>query len=126
MARNRPVVAWRATIVFYLVLVAVVTILDLVNQFFFPGSWAVQIVLITLGVGILAVVSKKFPDLSAQRGVFLTFSIGVLTIIPAVLLSLTPSNDFWGQYFTIGLSMASGSFLGFLFVKLYNRSKDKK
>lgn len=124
MARNRPVVAWRATIVFYLVLVAVITILDLLNQFFSPGSWAVQIVLITLGMGILTVISKKFPDLSAQRGVFLTFGIGVLTIIPAVLLSLTPSGDFWDQYFTIGLSMAAGSFLGFLFVKLYNRSKN--
>ncbi len=120
MARKRPVVAWKATIVFYLVLVAVVTILDLINQFFSPGSWAVQIGLITLGVGILAVISRKFPDLSAQRGVFLAFGIGVLTIIPAVLLSLTPPGDFWGQYFTIGLSMAAGSFLGFLFVKLYN------
>ncbi|HEY84984.1 MAG TPA: hypothetical protein G4N96_07740 [Chloroflexi bacterium] len=124
MARKHPVVAWRATIFFYLVLVAVITILDLVNQILSPVNWAIQIILITLGVGILAVIGKKFPDLSAQRGVLLTFSIGVLTIIPAVLLSLNPPGDFWDQYFIIGLSMAAGSFLGFLFVKLYNRSRN--
>ena len=126
MARNHPVVAWRATIFFYLVLVAVVTISDLLNKIMSPVNWAIQIVLITLGVGILAAIGKKFPDLSAQRGVFLTFGISVPTIIPAVLLSLNPPDGFWSQYFTIGLSMAAGSFLGFLFVKLYNRSRDKE
>ena len=123
MARNHPVIAWKATIVFYLVLVAVVTILDLTNEIFSPDNWAIQIVLITLGVGILAAIGKKVPELSAQRGALLAFSIGALTIIPAVLLSLNPSADFWDQYLVIGLSMAAGSFLGFLFVKLYSRKK---
>jgi len=44
--------------------------------------------------------------------------VGVLTIIPAVLMSLGPSRDFWSQYFLIALGMAAGSFLGFVFVRL--------
>jgi len=126
MERKRPVLAWRATIFFYLVLLFVVTILDWMNQVFSLAHWGIQIGLITLGVVSLVLIGRKFPDLSAQRGVLLAFSIGVLTIIPAVLMALAPPGDFWDQYFTVGLSMAVGSFLGFLFIKLYAKTANKE
>ncbi|MFQ5577149.1 MAG: hypothetical protein ACE5G8_09215 [Anaerolineae bacterium] len=109
--------AWRATVVFYVVLLLVITILDWANQVLQLGYWGIQVGLITIGIILLWLVGRRFPDLSAQRGVFLAFSIGVLTIIPGVLMALKPGQDFWGQYFSIGLSMAAGSFLGFLFIK---------
>lgn len=74
-----------------------------------------------LGMLVLAAIGIQFPELSAPRGAFLVFSVGILTLIPAVLLSLNPPADFWSQYFTIGLSMAAGSFLGFLFIRLMDK-----
>jgi hypothetical protein len=61
------------------------------------------------------------PDLTAARGVLLAFTIGVLTIIPAVLMGLGNIPGFWPQYFSIALGMSAGSFLTFLFLKLSKR-----
>ncbi|RME51094.1 MAG: hypothetical protein D6796_01670 [Caldilineae bacterium] len=121
MNRRRPRPAWKATAVFYIVLVSVISFVDRSNHIADLTYWATQIALITVGIAIFVAVGYRFPDLSAQRGVLLAFSIGVLTIIPGVLMALDPPADFWNQYFSIGLSMAAGSFLSFLFIKLINR-----
>jgi hypothetical protein len=119
--KNRPAVAWRAVIIFYIILLGVITFLDQTNRVLRLSYWGLQVGLVSIGVLVLVVISWRFPGLSAQRGVLLAFAIGVLTIIPAVLMSLNPTGDFWPQYFTIGLSMAAGSFLGFLFINLISR-----
>jgi len=118
---NRSENAWRATVVFYGVLLILVSFLDWINQVFFLSYWLMQAGLITLGVGSFALIGRKYRDLSAQRGVLLAFGVGVLTIIPGVLMAMNPPQEFWSQYFTVGLSMAAGSFLGFLFIKLFNK-----
>lgn len=119
MKNRKPPQAWTATIIFYLVLLGVVIVLDWINLVLVWPYWGIQIGLITLGIGLFALIGRRYPDLSAQRGVLLAFGIGVLTIIPGVLLSLNPPADFWSQYFSIGLSLAAGSFLSFLFIKLF-------
>ena len=121
MKKNRPIFAWRAVTVFYLILIFIITLLDWVNQVLSLQYWSVQIGLTTIGIAIFVIIGYKIPDLTAQRGVLLAFSVGVLTIIPAVLMGLNISGNLWEDYFTIGLSMAAGSFLGFLFIKLTNR-----
>jgi hypothetical protein len=78
--------------------------------------WGLQVGLVTVGVGIFAVVGVLTPELSAARGVLLAFTVGILTIIPAVLMGLgIPS--LWPQYFYIAFGMAAGSFLSFLFIR---------
>jgi hypothetical protein len=109
--------SWRATIIFYLVLLFVITFLDWVNNVLTLSYWGIQVGLITVGIITFVLIGRKITDLTAHRGVLLAFSIGVLTIIPAVLLALDPPTDFWTQYFNIGLGMAAGSFLGYLFIK---------
>ena len=121
MKRKPPVIAWRAVTIFSVILIVVVTILDQVNRALRFSYWGLQVGLISLGVLALVIIGWRFPDLSAQRWVLLAFGIGALTIIPAVLMSLNPPGDFWSQYFTIGLSMAAGSFLSFLFINLISR-----
>jgi len=121
MSYKRPRPAWKATAVFYIVLVSVISLVDRSNGVTNLTYWATQVALITVGIAIFVAVGYRFPDLSAQRGVLLAFGIGVLTIIPGVLMALNPSSDFWNQYFSIGLSMAAGSFLSFLFIKLISR-----
>ena len=110
--------SWRAVLVFYLVLVLVITVLDISNHIMSLAYLASQIGLITVGLAIFWIIGYKWPDLSAQRGVLLAFSIGILTIIPGVLMSLNPPQDFWESYFLVAGGMAAGSFLGFLFIKL--------
>ena len=119
--RRKPVIAWRAIIIFYVVLLIVITIVDQANNVLTWPYWGIQVGLISIGIAVLVLIGWRFPYLSAQRGVLLTFSVGVLTIIPGVLMSLNPIGNFWEQYFTIGLSMAVGSFLGFLFINLFSR-----
>lgn len=121
MKKKRPIFAWRAVTAFYLVLIFIITLLDWVNQVLSLQYWAVQIGLTTIGIAIFVIIGYKVPDLTAQRGVLLAFSVGVLTIIPAVLMGLNISGNLWEDYFTIGLSMAAGSFLGFLFIKLTSK-----
>lgn len=109
--------SWIAFILFYLVVISIISILDWVNGILTLSYWGVQVGLVTLGVGIFAMIGIWTPDLSAVRGVFLTFTVGILTIIPAVLMGLG-LPDLWPQYFNIALGMAAGSFLFFLFMKL--------
>lgn len=121
MKRRQPVIAWRAIILFYLVLLIVITILDKANHVLSLRYWLMQAGLISLGVLVLVLAGWRFPHLSAQRGVLFTFAVGILTIIPGVLMSLKPPPNFWPQYFIIGLSMAVGSLLGFLFINFISR-----
>lgn len=126
MKRGRPVIAWRAIIIFYVVLLGIITLLDKVNNILALPYWGLQVGLISVGVLVLLLVGWQFSHLSAQGSVLFTFSVGVLTIIPGVLMSLNPPGDFWTQYFYIGLGMAAGSFLGFLFVNLISRLPKEK
>lgn len=118
--------SWMAFLLFYLVLLAIVTVLDWANQLLELRYWGAQVGLITIGVGIFAVIGMRLPDLSAARGVLLAFTVGVLTIIPAVLMGLGAIPGFWPQYFSIALGMAAGSFLTFLFLKFSKRLAPKE
>lgn len=109
--------SWAAFVLFYLVLIIIVTLLDWVNGVLNLSYWGVQVGLITLGVGIFAIFGIRTPDLSATHGVLLAFTVGILTIIPAVLMGLGRKPGFWPQYFLIAFGMAAGSFLTFLFMK---------
>jgi hypothetical protein len=117
--------SWAAFILFYLVLIAIVSILDWFNQVLAWSYWGAQVGLITLGVGIFAAVGIWTPDLSAARGIFLAFTVGILTIIPAVLMGLGRIPGFWPQYFYVALGMASGSLLTFLSMKFARRIQRK-
>ena len=76
-----------------------------------------------MGVGIFALVGWRRPHLRAEHGALLAFTIGVLTIVPAVLMSLgRMSEGFWSQYFLVAFGMASGSVLAFVFVRLAARA----
>ena len=121
MRYRKPPQAWTATVIFYVVLLIVVLVLDWINHVIVWPYWAAQIGLITLGIGIFVLIGRKYPDLSAQRGVVLAFSVGILTIIPGVLMALNPPPNFWSQYFSIGLGMAAGSFLSFLFIRFFGK-----
>ena len=109
--------SWGAFGLFYVVLIIIVSILDYANGVLRLSYWGTQIGLITLGVGILALISIRTHDLSAARGIVLTFTIGILTIIPAVLMGLGRIPGLWPQYFYIALGIATGSFFTFLFLK---------
>src|SRR6185503_2286651 len=113
--------SWVAFLLFYIVLLLIVTILDWANHLLTLRYWGTQAILVTIGVGIFAVAGLWLPDLSAVRGVLLAFTIGVLTIIPAVLMGLGNIPGFWPQYFSIALGMSAGSFLTFLFLKFFRK-----
>jgi hypothetical protein len=124
MASDKFKSSWVAFVLFYLVMVAIVTILDWANGLLTLPYWGLQVGLITLGVGIFAVVGIMTPELSAARGILLTFTVGILTIIPAVLMGLgIPS--LWPQYFYIAFGMAAGSFLSFLFIRFTKKIPNK-
>ncbi len=110
--------SWVTFILFYLVLISIVSTLDWINGILTLSYWGVQVGLITLGVGILTAVGIWTPDLSAARGVLLAFTVGILTIIPAVLMGMGKRiPNLWPQYFYIALGMAAGSFMSFLFIR---------
>jgi hypothetical protein len=117
MKTKQPKSSWVTFILFYLVLISIVTILDWVNGVLTLPYWGMQVGLITLGVSIFAAAGIWTPDLSAARGVLLAFTVGILTIIPAVLMGLGIPG-LWPQYFYIAFGMATGSLLSFLFIKL--------
>lgn len=121
MRHRQPHQSWSATIIFYLVLLLVITLVDWINNILMLDYWGIQVGLITVGIILFVLIGRWSTDLSSQRGVLLAFSIGILTIIPAVLMVFNPPGEFWGQYFTVGLSMAAGSLLGFVFIRLVNK-----
>ena len=116
--------SWIAFVLFYLVVILIISVLDWFNGILTLSYWGAQVGLVTLGVGIFAVIGIWTPDLSAARGVFLTFTVGILTIIPAVLMGLG-LPDLWPRYFNIAFGMAAGSFLFFLFMKLSKKISRK-
>ncbi len=109
--------SWLALGLFYLALIIIITVLDVVNNVLTPPYWGMQIFLITIGTGIFALIGTRFPDMSAGRGILLAFVIGILTIIPAVLMGLGRIPGLWQEYFSIALAMAAGSFLTGLFIR---------
>ena len=118
--------SWVAFGLFYIVLVLIVSLLDTVNNVFRLSYWGVQVGLITIGVGVFGIVGTRSPDLSAARGVLLAFTIGILTIIPAVLMGLGRIPGLWPQYFYIAFGMAAGSFLSFLFIRFSRKITDQE
>jgi len=118
--------SWVAFALFYVVLLIIISILDWVYGVLTPKYWGAQTGLITLGVGILAIIGARMPTLPATQSVLLAFTIGILTIIPAVLMGLGRIPNFWPQYFSIAFGMAAGSFLTFLFLKLSERLTPKE
>ena len=121
MASQRPSASWGAFILFYVVMLLVIIVVDWINGLLAWVYLGAQVGLLTVGVLIFAAIGWRMPKLKAEQGVLLAFTVGVLTIIPAVLMSLGQSRDFWSQYFLIAFGMAAGSFLGFLFVRLASR-----
>jgi len=109
-------VSWSAFGLFYIILLVVTGILDWANQVLTWQYTSNQVGLMTVGVAIFAFIGWRAPNLKAQQGVLLAFTVGVLTIVPSVLMSLRQSPEFWQQYFLVAFGMAAGSFMGFLFV----------
>lgn len=81
--------------------------------------------LLTLGVGLFAIIGTRMPDLSATPSILLAFTIGILTIIPAVLMGLGKIPSLWPEYFYIAFGMAAGSLLTFLSLKLSKKITGK-
>ncbi len=125
MDNNKDRSSWGAFALFYITLIGIVTLLDIINDVLTLSYWGAQIGLISLGVGIIALMGTQIPDLSAGRGVFLTFTIGVLTIVPAVLMGLGRIPGLWPQYFYIAFGMSAGSFLTFLFMRFLPKMINK-
>jgi hypothetical protein len=99
-------------------MIVVTVVLDWVNGLLTMRYLAIQIGLIILGVGVFALVGWRVPQITAQQGVLLAFTVGALTIVPAILMGLGDLPGFWPQYFLVALGMAAGSFLALLFVRL--------
>lgn len=121
MAPRKPSASWNAFIMFYVAMLIIITALDWANGLLSLRYWITQVALMSFGVAIFALIGWRMPNITAEQGVLLAFTVGVLTIIPAVLMSLGQPSDFWPQYFLIALGMASGSLLGFIFVRLAGR-----
>ncbi len=65
MKTKRGRSSWVAFGLFYIVLVLIVSLLDAVNNVFKLSYWGAQIGLITVGIGVFALVGTRLPD---QRG----------------------------------------------------------
>ncbi len=117
--------SWVAFGLFYIVLIIIVTVLDSANGVLRLPYWGMQVGLITLGVGIFILIGVFMPNLSATLGILLAFTVGILTIIPAVLMGLGKIPDLWPQYFFIAFGMAAGSFLTFLFLWFQRKMSDE-
>lgn len=125
MVPRKPSASWNAFIMFFVAMLIIITALDWANGLLSWRYWVTQVALMSLGVVIFAVIGWRMPNITAEQGVLLAFTVGVLTIIPAVLMSLGQRSDFWPQYFLIALGMAAGSLLGFVFVHLAGRFNSK-
>jgi len=99
-------------------MVVVTVVLDWANGLLAMRYLAIQIGLIILGVGVFALVGWRVPQITAQQGALLAFTVGALTIIPAILMGLGDMPGFWPQYFLVASGMAAGSLLALLFVRL--------
>jgi len=111
--------SWGAFVLFYVLMLIIIAFLDWMNGLLRLPYYLTQVGLLTLGVGIFAICGWRFPSMQAEYSALLAFTVGVLTIIPAVLMSLQHMTEgFWNQYFLIAFGMASGSSLGFLFTSL--------
>jgi len=102
-------------------MLVVIAVLDWSNDLLTWRYTGVQVALMSCGVVIFAIIGLRAPELKAEQGVLLAFTVGVLTIVPAILMGLGQTSGFWSQYFLIASGMAAGSFLGFLFVRLAGR-----
>jgi hypothetical protein len=119
--------SWGAFGLFYLLMLIIIALLDWVNNLMRPSYFLAQVGLLTLGVGIFALVGWRLPRLRAEHGALLAFTIGVLTIVPAILMSLGQMIEgFWSQYFLVAFGMASGSLLAFLFARLAARAASRR
>ncbi|MDM8518467.1 hypothetical protein QUF64_00355 [Anaerolineales bacterium HSG6] len=123
---NQTKQSWIPFLLFYLVLLLIISVLDKINDLLTIQYWGTQVALLTLGVGIFALVGYRVPDLQATASVMLAFTVGVLTIIPAIMMGLGDIPEFWNQYFSIAGGMAAGSFLTFLFLAFSDRVSKKK
>jgi hypothetical protein len=126
VAARRPTASWSAFALFYMAMLIVIAFLDWTNGLMSWRYVGVQIGLMTIGVAIFALIGWRMPNLRAEQGVLLAFTVGVLTIVPAILMGMGQSAGFWPQYFSIASGMAAGSFLGFLFVRLAGRFTSKE
>jgi len=130
VASHRPAnstASWGAFALFYVMMLMITAGLDWVNGVMRPTYYLAQAGLLTLGVGIFALVGWRLPHIRAEHSALLAFTIGVLTIVPAVLMSLGPMiAGFWSEYFLVALGMASGSVLAFVFVRLAARAAARR
>lgn len=119
--------SWGAFGLFYLLMLIIIVSLDWANDLLRPTYFLAQIGLLTLGVGIFALVGWRLPRIRAEHGALLAFTIGVLTIVPAILMSLGQMIEgFWSQYFLVAFGMASGSVLAFVFARLAARAASRR
>jgi hypothetical protein len=125
VAPRRPSASWSAFVLFYIAMLAVIAALDWANGLLVWPYLSIQVGLMSTGVAVFAVIGWRVPELKAEQSVLLAFTVGALTIIPAILMSLGQTKGFWSQYFLIAFGMAAGSFLGFLFVRLAGRLTSK-
>jgi hypothetical protein len=127
MSARKKATSWIAFGIYFAAVALLATLLDLVNHVFTWPYWGGQIGLILIGMVVLMIAGLKLNIVSAESSVLLAFSIGVLTIIPAILMGMGQFNTFWPEYFLIAFGMAAGSFLGFIFVSLSKRlSRDEE
>ena len=121
MTPHKPSASWSAFALFYVAMLIIIAIVDWANGLLTWLYFSAQLGLLTVGVGVFAIIGWRMPRLKAEQGVLLAFTVGALTIIPAVLMSLGQAKGFWAQYFLIASGMAAGSLLGFVFVRLAGR-----
>lgn len=119
--------SWGAFGLFYLLTLIIIAGLDYANGLLSATYFLAQAGLLTLGTGIFALVGWRVPHLRAEHGALLAFTIGVLTIVPAILMSLGRMiEEFWSQYFLVAFGMASGSVLAFVFARLASRATARR
>lgn len=121
MSSPRSSKSWAALIMFYVVMLAVAGVLDWSNGLLKPEYALAQAGLISVGVGIFALIGWRLPRVTAEASVLLAFSVGILTIVPAILMGLGEVTGFWAHYFLVAFGMAGGSFLALVFVRLAAR-----
>jgi hypothetical protein len=118
---KKPSISWIAFLLLFITMIVITGILDWVNGLLTPSYAGVQLGLITVGIAIFAVVGWRVPNLRAEYGAMLAFTVGIFTIVPAILMSLGKIAGFWPQYFLVAFGIAGGSLMGFAFVYLTRR-----